>query len=382
MLNYLARFLDPPDQLIDSPLGVLYVFRIFSCLKIYLGNKNPLQMNHFALFFTAFIMFTTTYSQQLFNASSSSNLQFKSFSQTRMEPHQKIPSNTKSTLFKSRRTDDKIYIDFVGAGDIQKSFSQGDQINANTGLGIIFERYAGPEKVVQSLEMEAVINIATTADTITAEMDATKGYTNQSDFGTYILNPVSAKQSLYLNSNVYFGFLDSSTNKSWTDLNSFAKFSSIVSGLNFRVISSNNTWVYQDTASNLGAISLRMGIFHEFIPDNYRLTKEEKRSKYSFVFGVNYSFRGIIGDITSEKNNDLRKKILGTGQTSFNGLEFNLGFRLNNLRAEFQMPILKPRDGSVDGLTNTQFIFSIKFVGGFPLKIESNTGQNNDEKKQ
>ena len=42
---------------------------------------------------------------------------------------------------RSAPTDGKVFIDFVGSGDIQKSISEGKEINANTGMGIIFENY-------------------------------------------------------------------------------------------------------------------------------------------------------------------------------------------------------------------------------------------------
>lgn len=165
---------------------------------------------------------------------------------------------------------------------------------------------------------------------------------------------------------MYFGYPDKN---GVTDHSTFATISSIVSGINIRVISSNNIWKYNDVIRNLGGLAFRSGIFHEFIPDNYRLTKEG-RSKYSLFLGINYTFRKIVGDITSAKNEDLRTNILGSAQKEFHGFEMNFGFRLNNLRAEFQMPMLKNRGLAIEGLTNTQFQFSIRFVGGFSLKLK------------
>jgi hypothetical protein len=270
-------------------------------------------------------------------------------------------------------TKDQVYIDFVGTGDIQKSISEGGSINANTGLGIIFERvsYTVSDQIekqsfpkwFQSFELEGLINIATTADTIFSTVE--NGILqNRRNFGAYILNPISAKQSLFINANLYFGYPEG-----------FGKVSKFLSGVNFRVISSNNTWVYDQTNSNLGVLSFRSGIFHEFIPDNYRLDKTTYRSKYSLFLGFNYTFRGIYGDITSNKNEELRTQILGSSQTIFHGTEINFGFRLNNIRAEFQMPMLNAKSGSIEGLTDTQFLFSIKFVGGFSLKLDEKTNE-------
>lgn len=273
-----------------------------------------------------------------------------------------------------RATGDSVFIDFVGTGDIQKSISNGDEVNSNTGIGFLFERYfidSGQTKhghnrnYIQSLELEGIINIASTADSLI--LDRRNGaIINRRNFGTYVLNPISAKQSLFVNSNIYFGFPDETKSK-W-----FAKFSSIISGINIRATASNNVWKYNDSTSrNLGAIAFRCGVFHEVLPDNIRLS-DQKRNKYSIFVGLNYSYRGIFGDITSDSNDVIRTDVLGASQTSFSGIEANFGFRLNNIRAEFQMPVLKKREAaSIDGLTDTQFIFSIKFIGGFALKLKS-----------
>ena len=274
---------------------------------------------------------------------------------------------------RSISTNDKIFIDFIGSGDIQKSMSEGKEINANTGIGIIFERTKWIKnddlmimhEIIQSFELEGTINIATTADTIISKMN-NNVLQNRRNFGTYVLNPISSKQSLYINSNIYFGYpIKKDLEKTF-----FAKIASVVSGVNMRVISSNNIWRYNESDTNLGVLAIRAGVFHEFIPDNYRLSKEEGRSKYSLFLGMNYTYRGVFGDISSSKNDELRTNILGTSKTQFQGFEMNFGFRLNNLRAEFQMPMLKNNDETIDGLTNTQFLFSIKFIGGFALKLK------------
>lgn len=263
----------------------------------------------------------------------------------------------KKLPIKQPPTENKIYIDFVGTGDIQKSISEGQAINANTGLGIIHERYNSPKSGFQSLEFEAFINIFTTADTIVGELSNSQ-LTNRRNFSTYLLNPVSVKQSVFLNSNYYFGYPGG-----------FAKISRIVSGFNVRFIASNNVWkLNEDTVRNLGGLYFRAGIFHELIPDNYRVD-ENGRSKYSCFFGINYTHRGMYGDLSSNENKEARKRFLGTDVRSFSGLELDFGFRLNNIRAEFQMPMLSGKKVQVQGLTNTQFLFSIKFVGGFSLKL-------------
>jgi hypothetical protein len=78
-----------------------------------------------------------------------------------------------------------------------------------------------------------------------------------------------------------------------------------------------------------------------------------------------------MGDLSAKEYESLRIDILGSKQTEFYGFELNFGFRLSNIRAEFQMSSLWQETGtlSIDGLTNTQFNYCIKFVGGFPLKL-------------
>lgn len=277
-------------------------------------------------------------------------------------------------------TDGKVYLDFVGSGDIQQSLSNGDDINANTGLGVVFELYNGngdeeTKKTIQSLELEGIITVASTSDSIIAEFEDEE-LINRRAFGTYVLNPISSKQSLYVNSNVFFNHPD--------DDDGFWKFirRHILHGVNMRVITSNSVWKYNNQTSHLGALYFRGGIFREFVPDNHRIETEglnQGKVKYSIFLGLNYSYRNIIGDITADKYDDLREDIFGSKQTSFNGFEFNFGFRLNNLRAEFQMPILKGTDGSIEGLTDTQFLFSIKFIGGFSLKLNNTEQSDGDE---
>jgi hypothetical protein len=63
--------------------------------------------------------------------------------------------------------------------------------------------------------------------------------------------------------------------------------------------------------------------------------------------------------------------LLGTRKKTFFGGEVVLSLRLKNIRAEASVPMLVPRAASqsVPGLTGTQFITTISFVGGFPLRI-------------
>lgn len=284
--------------------------------------------------------------------------------QQRLKPIQKIaPAIFKTKPFKKPSTGHGVFIDFVGTGDIQKTISEGQDIQANTGLGIVYERVSDQEdRPFQSLELDAFINIFTTADTLMGEF-ANGRLVNRRSFSSNVLNPISSRQSTYINANYYFGYPD----------NGFGKFANYVSGVNARFIASNNVWQYNlDTIRNIASLYARLGVFHEILPDNYRYDEKTGRVKYSCTIGLNYSFRGLFGDLSSESNEGVREKFLGNNRTNFGGLELNFGFRLNNIRTEFQMPILSGKNGkAIEGLTNTQFLFSIKFVGGFGLKLNS-----------
>ena len=112
----------------------------------------------------------------------------------------------KKAYFDEPVTTDKTYLDFVGTGDIQKALSGGQDLSANTGAGIIFERYRGLKTWFQSLEAEMSINIATTSDSIMANVESINGanmVTNQRDFGSYMINPQSGKEAIYANANLY-----------------------------------------------------------------------------------------------------------------------------------------------------------------------------------
>lgn len=262
------------------------------------------------------------------------------------------------------------FVDFVGSGDIQKSLSQGQEIQANTGVGVDIERFLGKSKFIQSYEIESRINIASTSDTIKAVVKDGE-VQNIRDFGTYLLNPTSVKQALFINANVYFG---QTIRQSGKRQGKEARFPKVISGINFRSNVSNNVWQYEDSACDLGVLALRTGVFHEFIPFANRLT-DQGRSKFSLILGANFSFRRIFGDITTVQKDYFRTKILNNPQKSFYGWEWTFGFRLDNLIAEFQAPVFDTKYTSIPGFNNTQFVFTIRFIGGFGLKLNDNSSK-------
>ncbi|WP_437395440.1 hypothetical protein [Flagellimonas lutimaris] len=283
----------------------------------------------------------------------------------------------------------QFHIDFVGTANLQQNISEAsEEVQGSAGLGVIFERYflrrdinghikeEYRNKFLESLDMEAYINVASSVDSLRADVDEMGVVTNQRNFGTYILNPVSPKQSIFINSNFFFNPELTWRNGSW--------ITKVISGANVRVNASNILWNYTDETSNLskygGAISFRFGFFHEFLPNN-KIRDEENKRKYSIRLGLNYSSRNITGDISSESNDTFREQFLGTTDKDFSGWEPSFGFRLNNIIAEFTMPMIGGASRSdIEGLTDTQFQFSIRFVGGFSLKV--NGKEDNDEEEE
>ncbi|MDG1573312.1 hypothetical protein OZ410_13365 [Robiginitalea sp. M366] len=270
----------------------------------------------------------------------------------------------------------QFFIDFVGTANLQGNLNQAnEELQGSAGLGVIFERYYLKNDqdgiFFESLDMEAYINVASSVDSLKAVTTSAGEITNKRDFGSYILNPISSKQSVFINANLFFN-----PELNWEKSNWITKW---ISGANFRVNASNVLWNYEADNETIGinasAINLRFGIFHEFIP-NDKIRDDNNRRKYSVTLGINYTFRELAGDISSPTNDPLRSRFLGTTDTSYSGIEPSFGFRLNNIIAEFSMPMIGGGSrNDIEGLTDTQFLFSIRFVGGFSLKL-NDTAEN------
>ncbi|MEZ2414306.1 hypothetical protein ACA086_05025 [Muriicola sp. E247] len=227
------------------------------------------------------------------------------------------------------------------------------------------------KRFFESLDMEAYINVASSVDSLEAELEGS-AVTNSRLFGNYVLNPISSKQSVFINSDVYFN-----PELLWVRGNWITKW---ISGVNFRINASNVLWNLVDEGENksryAGALNLRFGLFHEFLP-NDKIRDSNNRRKYSVRLGLNYTFRELTGDISSQTNDLIRNQFIGTTDTSFSGIEPSFGFRLNNIIAEFSMPMIGGAGrNDIEGLTDTQFLFSIRFVGGFSIKLDDKSSEN------
>lgn len=245
---------------------------------------------------------------------------------------------------------------FVGTGDIQQNISQiKDDIAASTGVGVIFWRMFGKKLNFLELQLEARISIASTVDTIQAKYQA-NSLINMREFGSYILAPLVRGQATTINTLWYFA-----------DNDEHKPINKWIDGFQIDFIAANQVFKDSVTSINASVLGLKAGVFHEFVPTYNRL-----KQGYSIRLGVNYILRGVRGDLgtSSPQSTVLRKSLLGVSERLFHGPEFLLAFKLKNLKAQAALPVVfSKQSGSTFGLTGTQFITTISFIGGFPLRL-------------
>lgn len=247
-------------------------------------------------------------------------------------------------------------ITFVGSGNIQKSFEKGDELPATTGLGVSAIKYfphlsnktfAGFYRV----DIEATINIASTLDTLSsASTIQSNGDIRASDmslFGNSILTPLNAGEAASLDIRAY-------------NRKSYLGF---ISGFRVYNVSSNRNWQVGDTLIQATTNMFRLGAFHEFVDF-------ENRDDYSITLGIAWAYNSVRGDVGLDSNSELRKVFLGTDQYKFSGMEFQMGLRLKNIRADFAYVRFNKNLADVPGLTGNRLVTTIRFVGGFGLELK------------
>jgi hypothetical protein len=296
----------------------------------------------------------------------------------------------------------KVALWFVGAGDIQKSISSGTELAANTGLGVILRRqWKAGERFFSDFDLDFSINVASTVDTISAKYKGSEVVPmNQRDFGTYILLPMNSGQATRFKLNAYTDdfFMkksryvrESKDTTGWSTwskkshrfmvgLNRFSEtiLNNIISGVSTEFIASNRVWQDSTNVINATGLAFSVGVFHDFIPNDIR-----KEEGYSIKFGVSYIHRGIYGDAGFKKNANatkMREKLLGNGTTQFGGVQGNLSLQIKRIEARVLMTYLASKEaGQVPGLSQYQFLTSITFSGGFPIKLQKTSLNDSDE---
>ena len=293
------------------------------------------------------------------------------------------PNNTtnKNTDTVTRETGHTI--EFFGDASIQKSLNSGDAIPANTGIGVLYKEIFDQEgrwKLLQKIELEISLNIASTVDTLKTTYDSKNSVSNVSDFGNSILLPLNSGQAFNIAFKCYFSnynLLGKSKKGKFGKGADIAKnkkdyglAAGFISGLYFNCTGSNRNWMDSTKIIKASTLSMQAGIFHEFLPP-------DSRNDYSITLGVGFTGRWLLGDIGQNENDTLRSRFLSSKpnefikNTFFPGLEFILGFRLKNIKAGVRIPILNTGlDPNVAGLTGVQPNTYILFTGGFPLSLK------------
>lgn len=251
-------------------------------------------------------------------------------------------------------------LNFFGTGNIQKSLDDGEKIPASTGLGVNYvQRYGISDStpkllwnIINKLELEAAINVASTVDTIIATYDTNNSVVNSGDFGASILTPLNSGQAVKIS--LRLNLDEPLLNK-------------LIDGVKVKYIGSNRNWSVIDDNGNSKVIqansnSFRGGFFHEFLPKRFL-------DIYSINFGLYFAYNSVKGDMGLKANENIRKQVLGTPWKQFVGPEVALEIRLRNLRAEFGYSWLRPNT-EVPGLTAGRMVTTITFVGGFGLNLD------------
>lgn len=259
----------------------------------------------------------------------------------------------------------------IGSGELQKSISSGQDIAASTGLGLMYWRIWPDDEGGVELQLDLVINVASTVDTLIATTENNL-ITNNISFGNYILTPAIAGKSTEINAVFYF----EDENLRTPGKTKIGKWLTYIDGVQFNAFGASELWRYdstyvisdQETLSkarftDVSVFGWRTGIFYDFISEEIRRTKG-----FSVRLSASYIGRAIQGDggHKSSEATHMRKKFLLSEKTTYHGIEFGLTARFGNITAKAVVPIMPYSDTSVPGLSGTQFITTIGFVGGLP----------------
>lgn len=266
----------------------------------------------------------------------------------------------------------------IGSGELQKSISQGQDIAASTGMGFMYWRIWPKEEGGVELQLDFVINVASTVSTIVAETENNNIINNRA-FGSYLLAPAIAGQSTDINAVFYFKDESFST----TDKKGLRKYLTYIDGVQFSAFGASQLWSYDSTFEvsnleeveevtitknyNVSVFGWRAGFFYGFPPESDR-----REGGFSARLGLSYIGRAIQGDGGQKGSaaENMREKFLLNKRTTYHGVELGLVATYGNITAKAFVPIMHIGSrNAVPGLSGTQFITSIAFVGGLPWNL-------------
>jgi len=288
------------------------------------------------------------------------------FSQSKSKKKDKSSNTiTNKEITQVLKSQDPFQIQILGNGNIQKSFESGEDIPANTGVGVSVQKYfieydsinkefeIEPFFGFYKLELDININIASTADTLNAKL-VNNEVSNKSDFGSSLLTPLNSGEAATIDARLYFK----------------ETYCGVLSGVFAKYIGSNRIWNYQDSSlsfakqASIGLV--RIGAFHDFVT-------LEQREDYSIRAGIAFAVNSLKGDLGLSRNESERMAILESTRTLFFGGEFSLVLRLKNVSAGFAysfFPKCLNDQAEIPGFSGSRLITTIGFTGGFNLAIK------------
>lgn len=142
-------------------------------------------------------------------------------------------------------------------------------------------------------------------------------------------------------------------------------FNRFIEGFYVNMYADRSDWELEqaDTSNivtNVNTFQFQTGLFHELFPD-----RMARKNQISAKIGAGYSLRFISGDI---HRNNMISTFLNSHKRFYHGLDFFASFQFDQLKAEVTIPyIWKGDNNHVNGLTGSNLLLSIRFIGGFDI---------------
>jgi hypothetical protein len=274
------------------------------------------------------------------------------------------PVNSPSAT--TARKTQNMQIEIFGQGNLIKSISEIKDVTGLAGFGVGLKKNLIESKNFERLEMEAVINVASNADSI-------KVFSNDPNsiraFGSNILVPSAAKQSLIIKGKLMLN----EWNDGGSKLASGISARKHISGIYWNLVASNRIWnlnkelpkkgTYESKINHGGLMGLNFGMLHELADEDWL------KNGVSIQFGLGFIGRGIIGDLGQSINGTAREEYIGSKSRFFGGVEGQLEITLGKLKLTASLPYTIGKN-HIKGLTGTQLVTAISFNGGIPIGIK------------
>ncbi len=260
---------------------------------------------------------------------------------------------------------DTTHLDFVGAGNVQRSLDNGEGLPASTGLGVVLDEYHRRKQIfggtVDRVRFSGQINVANTDDSLSVVYGA-NGPENPSQVGEAIMTPLVGRRAVDLDLMVFFSDSVKRIKKDSSVIQrSVSSWRSLISGVQVKYTGSNRLLVDSSGSVKCTINALRIRLFHDILSREYN-------HDFNVLIGLGWGFNSLRGDVAQQGNDAYREHLLGTRNMFFGGLETFAMFRIKNIRAEFSYTWLDV-GGNVAGLSGSRMVTTISFVGGFPVKL-------------